>query len=389
MRAFFALPFLCVLASAQTLDVIGAVRQAEQHRGSVQAAEFRLRQAEFSYRASTLQSPFRLEAGYGTFPTLGAGEDSLLALPVDVFGKNQATRGTAGAAVAAARASYRQARLDLQTEVIGAYAELVSAQITYRTGQQMLDLQQRSYDATKKRVDAGDLPAVELTRSDLDLQRAKAAAGVNEQSLRAARQRLSAAIGIDVTSDVNENAPLFPSQVGVRPDVQQAQAGIATSTWDIRSAKAGRLPDIELQFRRAPWGEPEVYNFRAQLVWNLWDWGADANRARAAQAGLQAAQRDLEDRMRNATADIAASEAEVAAAQTSVDSFTRLESDALALVQKEQRGYELGGNTLLGVLEATRALRDIQASEADAKLRLLQAQARLLAARGVILTESK
>ena len=152
---------------------------------------------------------------------------------------------------------------------------------------------------------------------------------------------------------------------------------------------ASRLPDFELQVRRSPWGDPEQYNLRAQLVWNLWDWGSGAKRSKAARTALEAADRDLLDRMRFSSADVAASMAEVAAAQTSVESFARLESDALTLVQKEQQGYDLGGNTLLGVLEATRALRDIQASEAEAKLRLLQAHARLLAARGIIITEIK
>jgi outer membrane protein TolC len=388
MRALFALPFICTIGHAQSLDVLGAVRQAEQHRGTVQAAELRLRAAESSYQAATPISPLRLEAGYGTFPTIGAGEDLLLALPIDLFGKNGAARSAAAAQVSSARATYRQARLDLQTEVMNAYAEVVSAQITLRTGQQVLELQQRSYDATKKRVDAGDLPSVELTRADLDLARSRAAAGVNEQTLRAARQRLSAAVGIDVAQEVNEDSFVIPARIGIRPDVQLAQAGLSTSRSELRTADAGRLPDVELQFRRAPWGQPELYNFRAQLVWNLWDWGAGAHQAKAARTDVQAAQRDLQDRTQSAAADVAASDSEVTAAQTSVDSFARLESDATELVKKEQSGYELGGNTLLGVLEATRVLRDIQASEADAKLRLIEAQARLLAARGVILTES-
>lgn len=389
MRIIFAVLLTVGIAHSQTLDVTGAVRQAEQNRASVQAAQLRLRQAELIYKSNTSLSPLRLEAGYGSFPTLGAGEDSLIALPVDIFGKNQALRGTAGAAVATSRAQLRQVRLDLQSEVINAYAELVSAQITHRTGLQMLELQQGLFDATKKRVDAGDLPPVELTRADLDLERTKAANGVNEQTLRAARQRLAAALGTPLEADVDESIFVVPSRGGLRPDVQQFQAAIAGAKSDLRGARSGRLPDFELQFRRAPWGESELYNFRAQLVWNLWDWGAGENKTRAAKAGLDAARRDLDDRTRSAAAEATAAESEVAAAQTSVDSFSRLEADALALVQKEQRGYQLGGNTLLGVLEATRALRDIQASEADAKLRLLQAQARLLAARGVILTESK
>jgi len=390
MRLIVIFPVLALCGSilAQPINLLTSIRTAERSRDSIRAAELRLREAELNLSAATLFSPLRLEAGYGTFPTLGAGEDFLVALPVDVFGKNRAARGSAGANVEVVRAQLRQAKLDLQSQVIDAYAELVSAQIQLRTGKQLQDLEQRSYDATKKRVDDGDLPPVEELRADLDLQRAKAASSVNEQAVQAARQRLSAATGSPISEDVDESLFAMPMTAKTtRPDLQELQANVATAQAETRSADASRLPDFELQFRRSPWGDSESYNFRGQIVWNLLDWGAGAKRASAARAAREAARKDLADRLATADKEIAASEADVRSAQTSVDSFAKLETDALALVDKEQKGFDLGGNTLLGILEATRSLREIQASEADAKLRLIQAQGRWLAAKGIVLTE--
>lgn len=390
MRLIVIFPVLALCGSilAQPSNLLTSIQTAEKSRNSIRAAELRLREAELNLGAATPFSPLRLEAGYGTFPTLGAGEDFLVALPVDVFGKNRAARGTASANLGTVRAQLRQAKLDLQSQVIDAYADLVSAQIQLRTGKQLQDIQQRSYDATKKRVDNGDLPPVELLRSDLDLQRTKTAALVNEQNLQAARQRLSAAIGGPVADLVDESLLAMPTTAKTaRPDLQELQAGVNTAQADVRSADASRLPDFELQFRRNPWGEAEGYNFRGQIVWNLLDWGAGDKRARAARAAREAARKDLSDRLATAEKEIAAAEADMSAAQASVDSFAKLEEDALALLDKEQKGFDLGGNTLLGVLEATRSLREIQASEADAKLRLIQAQGKWLAAKGIVLTE--
>ncbi|MCC7230150.1 MAG: TolC family protein [Fimbriimonadaceae bacterium] len=393
MRLFVAvialLPAGIALGQNPPLDLLAAVRLAEQSRPSIRAAEARLRQSEFNLRASPLLLPLRIEAALSSTPSFG-GEDLLLAEPIDLFGKNRSIRGVASSNIVLSRAQFRQARLDLQTEVLNAYAEVIAAQIQLRTSAELLDVQQRLFDATKKRVDQGDLPPVDLTRAGLDLERTKTMSVVNEQSLKAARQRLSAAIGRPIAVDVDETA-IIPVQDAApdRPDVQGLRATLDSSRWDLRGSRSSLMPDFEIQFRRSPWTDPEQYNLRLQLVWNVFDWGAGSNRVRSAKAGIEAATKDLEDRQRSSAVEVVAAEADVSAAQTSVGSLAKLEATAFALVQQEQRGFEGGGNTLLAVLEATRALRDIQASSADAKLRLLQAQAKLMAARGVILTELK
>ena len=62
-------------------------------------------------QSGQIQTSLRLEAGYGSFPTFGAGEDFLVALPVDLFGKNRASRGTAKAALGTARAQFQHHHL--------------------------------------------------------------------------------------------------------------------------------------------------------------------------------------------------------------------------------------------------------------------------------------
>ncbi len=379
-------------AHAQQLSLRDALALAEKSRPSVAAAQARVREAKANKSALGAYGALRLEAGEGTQPTVGGGEDLLMAQPIDLFGKLSASRASGAAGVASAVAALRQTRLDLQAEVVGAYAELVSAQSLERTGNELLDIEQKSYDATKIRADAGDIPPVELLRADLDLKRAKQTVANRELALTAARKRFEGAVGASLPAgeSVSEaTLDLGPLPSSARPDIQQLEAGVASARAESNLTRLSRLPDVELQFRRAPWGEPEQYNGRAQIVWNLWDWGASTSKQRAARSAIAAAQRDLEDKRAKAATEIEAARLDLAAAQSALDSNESLRADALALLEKEQRGFQLGGNTLIDVLEATRALREIEDAEADAKLHLLRAQAAFMTASGIVLAEAK
>lgn len=390
MRTTVLLALVLIAGSAAAqLTPEAAISQAFSHRDSVRAARLKVRQAEANRAALGAILPTRLEAGRGTFPDVGGGEDFLIAQPVDIFGRAANGRDTGSAALASAHAALRQTELDLQEEVLNAYADLQSAQALVQTGQALADVAQKVYDATKRRVDQGDIPPAQLLRSDLDLERSKQTIEVRKRALVAARIRFAGSLGIspDEVTEVEGGVPAVPASPDIerRPDLQQIRSDVASARADARAGQLSGLPDIEVQFRRDLWSQPEQYGVRVQLVVPLWDWGAARNRTRAARDAEKSALATLADRRKIARSEVDAAQADYDAAQTSVASFERLSVEAKTLIDKEQRGFELGASTLLNVLDATRALREIQESLVDARQRLMQSSAKLLTATGTTL----
>ena len=333
----------------------------------------------------------RLETGYGTQPSLQQGEDFLIAQPVDFFNKSGAGRNSGTSQISVAKAALKQTELDVQAEVIEAYAQALSAQQLVTTAEALSALADQVYDATKKRVDVGDLAPAELLRSDLERQRARQTLITRRLTLQAAQTRFGAALGsVSATSvtlapdDVSSILRLPGIGVENRPDVQSAIADVQVANADEDLGRSTAFPDFELQFRRAPWSQDEQYELRFQVIFNLWDHGASRERVRAAKSERFAAQDVLSDRRKKAAAELKATQLDLQAARGAVASFEKLSKDAQDLLDKEQKAYALGGVTLLDVLDATRALREIEESSIDAQLRLTQAASSYLSAGGAV-----
>lgn len=379
-------------ADKTPLTVEQAVRLALTNRLSVRSAESRLKSAQATQSALSAPGATRLETGKGTEPGYGFSEDLLLAQPIDVFGKTAANRSLGQAGVLGARSALAQARLDAQSDAISAFNDAQVAESLVTTGQDIADIAEKSYSAAQKKVDAGELAPAELLRIDLERQRARQTLNLRLRTVEASRIRLATALGIslDQIDSISAQIPdvkvlSLENALKRRPDLLQTQSEIDSASADARIAKVSRLPDLELQFRRTYWDDPEAYNARVQLTLQLFDFGAARNRLSAANHAKDAANETLRDRIALAKSEVQASRLELDAARQSVDSFTALISDARTIQEKLQRGYLAGANTLLDVLDATRSLRDVEESAIDARSKLLQATSHYLSATGTIL----
>ena len=76
---------------------------------------------------------------------------------------------------------------------------------------------------------------------------------------------------------------------------------------------------------------------------------------------------------------------ELAAANAQSAGFERLLTDTRELVRVSNVGYREGATALLEVLEATRALRELEENLVEAHLRVAQAQAAYLRTTGTLL----
>jgi cobalt-zinc-cadmium efflux system outer membrane protein len=377
--------------SKSQLDIRGAVSAAFDHRPSIGAARERLQAALANQSALSALGATRLEFGYETRPDLGVGQDLLLAQPIDISGKTRAARDSGRAGVVSARAELRQAELDLQSETLNAFSDAFSAQELVRTGRDLLELAQRSYDATQSRINAGDLPPAQLLRADLDLRQAKQTLQMRLRGWESARVRLAAAIGSDPASikSLDGRIPSAPEALNAsgRADLQTIRSDIDSSHADAAAALSSRWPDLELQVARDYWDLGGQFVGRVQFVWPVNDFGASRERLRQARANQRAAQDSLRDRVEQARREVEAARLDYLAAQKSSQDFDALAEDAKSLLSKEQGAFAAGASTLLDVLDATRALRDIEESAAAARAQWIQAEAKLLSATGTLLTE--
>jgi outer membrane protein TolC len=374
------------------LSLRDAILLAEGRRPAIQAAEARVRSAYAVRSQLGAYLPTRLEFGDGTTPdNTSGGEDFLLAQPVDLYGRVSASRASGQSQVEAAEAALAQARLDVQTEVVAAFTQAYSDEELVKTAVALEGIASAIYDATKKRVDAGDLAPAQLLSADLERERARQTLAVRRLGARGSMAKLAAALGLGRDAEVAVGGDLtlavqraLDAGVAARPDLRSAAADVHSANADVRISDLATFPDVELQFRRAPWQSAESYAFRFQVVFPIWDHGAAHNRSKAAKALREAAERTLEDKRRAAQADVVAARRDYEAADLAVRSFEKLKSDAEALVTKQRRGYELGGATLLDVLDATRSLREIEEGAIDARVKLALASAALLAATGEV-----
>ena len=380
-------------ASAFSEGPTELVGRALQNRDSVKAAIRLLDAAKRNSSGLGAPPATRLEVGSGTRPDVNGGEDLTLFQPFDVFGKTRGPRASGRAGIEIAGSNVQQAKIDVQSEVLAAIAAWSNALRILGTAQDQLVLTQQLARATKARVDARAIPELQMTRVALDIQRAEQVIIDREAVVQSSLVKLKQAIGdsignIDPSSLQNINVNT-PNPDRDRPELQLLASQRNSFLADEKSAKLGQLPDFELQARRSPWATSEAYGIRFQFVIPLYDHGAARNKARAAQEQAEATALQYSDARKKIAAEIDAANITLIAAKKSLSAYTRLVIGTKELMDKTQRGFELGANTLMDVLDAKRALSDAMEQQSNAQLNVDLAVTERLRSQGQILGETQ
>jgi outer membrane protein TolC len=156
-----------------------------------------------------------------------------------------------------------------------------------------------------------------------------------------------------------------------RPDLQLLAADVEAAEAEAGIARKGSLPELEVQARRSPWNDRDVFfGGRIQLTWSLYDHGKSRFETQAAKRKADAARASYQDAKLRALTELDANAIEIAAAESQVKALTGLLEAARDLVEKSQKGFSGGVSTLIDILEATRALREVEQELAEARLSL-------------------
>lgn len=393
--------FVFALAAAQvaqaqdaqfTLD--RALSMARANRPSVAAAQLRVTSARQMRRGLGAFPSTRLFVGYSSDPAVGGSDDDLvLSQPIDIFGRTAAARAIGDAAILRAEAELQQTLAGIQAEVVEQYSEAAAARALAQSALQIVDIAQRLNDAIKTLVAEGRVAGVQLTRVEIELERARLSLNQRQAEEQASLQRLSGLLNVpveqvvvpgfaDLTVDVIEPALLQRR----RADLLLLAAEVSSAEAEARVARLSSLPELEIQGRRSAWQErDERYGARIQISIPLFDYGRARSETAAARTRAEASRRTLGDATRIAESELTAALIELTAAQEQITRYQMIVESARSLVEKSRIGFTAEAISLLEMLEATRALREVEEGLVEARLRLARAQSRYLRATGQIL----
>lgn len=379
MKRTLIIPVLLASAfcQAQTqISATDALKLASQNRPSLAASRLGVEQARLSARALSALPPLNLAAGASSRSEVGATDQDLaLTQEIDIFGRRRASGRVGEADVQLALARYRKEAGLLQSEVLTAFAIAVSASHQREVATELLEVAEGLLNATKRRFDEGKVAELQVTRATIEFERAKQTRELKVADYQAAMTRLASLLAVpqgelSVVPDAAIEPVAIPSIMD-RPDILEIRAEVAKASAEAGFAKATSRPEFSLQVVRSPWSNDRGYFVgRAQFSWNLWDHGRARNEVRAANLRAEAAAKALSDATARAEQELAAVQIELESRQVRIKSYEAILVSTKDLVVKSQKGFAEGFGTQVDVLEATRALREVEQELVEARQQL-------------------
>jgi NodT family efflux transporter outer membrane factor (OMF) lipoprotein len=377
---------------ARARAVVGEVNGAREPKLEVSAAAERARES-----GETFLLPEAL-------PAENLGDVGLkVSYQVDLVGRLRRASEAARADAAATKAALDLAEVSVVADVAAAYVDACSAGHELEVAQRSIDLQQQSLAVTEKLVAAGRGSQADLPRARALLRQTRATAPTFAARKRAALYRLAVLTGkppaefpraveacavppkLKQPIPVGDGAALLKR----RPDVRQAERGLAGATARIGVATAALYPSVTLGLGAGSTGlvgdlgqgATNHWSFGSLIHWTL-PGGGERARVREANAAADAALARFDGVVLNAlretetalttyahdldrNAELAAARDEAATAEAQVGTL-----------------YRAGRSPYLADLDAQRTLAGAEAALAASDAQVAADQVKLFLALG-------
>lgn len=259
-----------------------------------------------------------------------------------------------------------------------AYYNLRLAQEKLALAEDTAALYGKSAEAGQRRLKAGDIAPVDLSRLQIDQARAASEARQAQAELQQARQALAYLIGREAEADALLAADNWPALEALalnqlpleqRPDLAAASRRLTAAEADRDLARARRSRDVtvgvqyEHNLQNAP---TNSYGFGVSVP--LFVWHEYEGEIARAEADLDLARRQLELQQAQANSQVAQARQALLAAR---DRYQRLEggllADAERVAKAAEFAYNKGAMGLMDLLDARRTQRQIQVEAASAR----------------------
>jgi outer membrane protein TolC len=310
------------------------------------------------------------------------------------------------AAEAIARAKVEIASRGLTEVVVQNFYGMAAAHRHHNNAQRSLREAEQFVEITRKQEAGGEVAHSDVVKAQLTLvQRLR---DMQEAQLAYDKARIGFAVFLfpdfrqdyTVTDDLDSLKPLatFPEIEALarnnNPDIRAAQASITQQTYGIKSARAGFLPTLSVDYfyglnsnQYALHNEFGQNNLGSSVVASLnvpvWTWGAVRSRVRQAELRLQQARVDLSFTQRQLLANLNSfyQEANVASSQiASLKASLDLSEESLKLTLLR---YQAGEVSVLEVVDAQTTLLGARNAYDDGLARYRLALAALQTLTGV------
>jgi cobalt-zinc-cadmium efflux system outer membrane protein len=358
------------------LSATGALKLAAQNRPALRSAKLSIEQARISSKALGAYAPTTFLIGASSRSELGSNDmDLQLSQPLDFFGRRSASKQVGEAGIQLSLAEYMSLATELQHDVLTAYAESVANQHQKEVAAELLKISEGLLVATKRRFDEGKVAETQVTRASIEFERAKQSAELTSADLSASLEKLSGLLGTEESKLIIESdakiEPLLNPVVDGRADLLVLKSQVQIAEAEAGVSRVSNRPELNAQIVRSPWSnDPGYFAGRLQLSWALFDHGRAKNETNAAKKKAEAAQKLLEDATARAKAEVKAAQIALGARQSRIARYEAILASARDLVAKSQKGYSEGFGTQIDVLEATRALREVEQELVEARQQL-------------------
>ena len=322
---------------------------------------------------------------------------------VDLVGRIKRAAEAAHADADASQAALDLARVSVAADVARAYVEACSSGHELAVAQHSVDLQGRSLDVTNRLIAAGRGTSLDATRARALLDQSRAALPTFAAHRRAALYRLATLTGKPPAEFPKEVEPCVPppqlsqplpvgdgaALLKRRPDVRQAERGLAGATARIGVATAALYPNVSFGLGAgstgllADIGQPAAnrWGLSSLISWTLPGEGEHA-RIRATEAGADAALARFDGTVLNALRETETS-LTVYAHELDRNAALKLARDEAATAEAQaQRLYRAGKSPYLTGLDAQRTLATTEAALAASDAAVAADQVNLFLALG-------
>jgi NodT family efflux transporter outer membrane factor (OMF) lipoprotein len=325
----------------------------------------------------------------------------------DLFGKIARAVEAAGADTEAAVAAYDLARINVVAGTVRAYADACSGAAQIGVAQRSLRLQREFAELSDRRIRAGRGTALDASRAQAQVEQLRAALPPLQAQRRGALLRLAALIGeTPGTADPGIAAaaqcaelPRLASTVPVgdgaallrrRPDIRQAERGLAGATARIGVATADLYPSISLGLSAGSTGVLSQFGAGNAFRWSLGpliSWsipvnGAARSRIAEARAATDAALARFDGTVLNALRETETA-LTIYARELDRNAALKAARDQSALAaQQAGELYRYGRTDFLTTLDAQRSLASAESALTASDAQLAADQVTLFLALG-------
>jgi cobalt-zinc-cadmium efflux system outer membrane protein len=324
-----------------------------------------------------LNRPFTIDRQGGP-PQPGAD----IGYPIDwfLFGKRVAAMASAAMGVRVSEADYADLVRMRVRDTATAFYDVVEAKALLDLARQDLENLRRVQAATQKAVDAGGRPLVDLNRTRLEVIKSEQELREAEKTLAVAKAKLRAQMGrrdpdptfdVSATLEVPVTAQPLPLEEALtlaqenRPDIRSLRLQVDKTDRDIHVERTKAYPSVmpkigylrQIQQKTNGFPDANLYEFSVEVTLPFFDRNqgniAKARSIRTQNAfNLEAGLVDLRSEITEAVQEFRTAYQNAGAV---AEEQVRLARDVRDSIEKS---FQVGGRTLLEVLDAEREYRD-------------------------------